>query len=72
MTLFGIVMLSSEEHSEKAFLPIFVTVSGIVILVSKEHFQNAFSPISVKPSGMITSSTSIEPVHLKTRFDHIV
>ena len=37
VTLFGIVIFVSDEHSEKAEEPILVTLFGIVIFVSDEH-----------------------------------
>ena len=41
VTLFGIVMFVSLEHSLNASEPIEVTPSGIVMLVSLEHSLNA-------------------------------
>lgn len=35
VTLFGILMLVSELHIEKAKFPILVTLSGILMLVSE-------------------------------------
>ena len=52
-------MFSSDEHSAKALLPIFVTLSGIIISVSPLKPENAYSPISVTPSGIVISVISL-------------
>ena len=43
----------SNEHSEKAYLAIFVTLFGIVIFVSDEHPEKAQQPISVTLFGIV-------------------
>ena len=57
LIIFGIVIFSSDEHSENTLLQIYLTVIGIIIFVSNEHFKNAFLPIFSIDFGIITVLT---------------
>ena len=45
--VFGILIFESDEHSQKARLPILKILSGNVIFVSDEQFEKALFPISL-------------------------
>ena len=53
MCVFGIVIYVSEKQSEKAYLPMEVTLFGIVILVNELHPKKVFEAISEDPDGIL-------------------
>ena len=54
LTLFGMVMLSSDEQPENAS-------AGIFTLLSAAQPENTFSPSALRPSGSAISASAAQP-----------